>query len=96
MPARPNFTDAQLVDGTVRVEGKSDDDISDVVDIRIVLVQGDRISAGTVATIQAVWHAALPAAATGAFQVGDAVAFGIETRSTNFLTMTWTQPVRIR
>jgi hypothetical protein len=96
MPARPNFTDAQLIDGTVRVEGKSDDDISDLVDIRIVLVQGDRISSGTVSNIQAVWHAELPAASTGAFQVGDAVAFGIETRSTNLLTMTWTQPVKIR
>jgi hypothetical protein len=96
MAARPNFTDAQLINGKVRVEGKSDDDISDLVDIRIVLVQGDRISAETVANIQAVWHAELPAAATGTFQVGDAVAFGIETRSTNFLTMTWTQPVQIR
>ena len=96
MPARPNFTDAQLIDGIVRVEGKSDDDISDLVDIRIVLVQANRIAAGTVEQISAVWHAELPAAATGAFQVGDAVAFGIETRSTNLLTMTWTQPVQIR
>jgi hypothetical protein len=93
MPARPNFTDAQLVDGTVRVEGRSDDDISDVVDIRVVLVQGDRIAAGSVETIQAVWHARL---ADGAFTPGDAVAFGVETRSTNFLTMTWTEPVKIR
>jgi hypothetical protein len=96
MATRPNFTDAQLINGTVRVEGKSDDDISDLVDIRIVLVQGDRISAGTVENIQAVWHAELPAAGTGAFQPGDAVAFGVETRSTNFLTMTWTEPVKIR
>jgi hypothetical protein len=96
MATRPNFTDAQLINGKVRVEGKSDDDISDLIDIRIVLVQGNRISAGTVPNIQAVWHAELPAAATGAFQVGDAVAFGIETRSTNLLTMTWTQPVQIR
>jgi hypothetical protein len=93
---KPNFTDAQLINGKVRVEGKSDDDISDLIDIRIVLVQGDRISAGTVTNIQAVWHAELPAASTGAFQVGDAVAFGTETRSTNFLTLTWTQPVQIR
>jgi hypothetical protein len=93
MAARPNFTDAQLINGKVRVEGKSDDDISDLVDIRIVLVQGAQIAAGNVPQISAVWNAELPA---GGFQKGDAVAFGIETRSTNFLTMAWTEPVTIR
>jgi hypothetical protein len=96
MPARPNFTDAQLVNGKVRVEGKSDDDIADLLDIRIILVQGKEIAAGNVTNPQAVWHAMLETAGPGAFKVGDAVAFGIETRSTNFLTMTWTQPVQIR
>jgi hypothetical protein len=94
MPARPNFTDVQLVDGSVRVEGRSDDDIADLVDIRIVLVQGNRIASGSVENIQAVWNAMLPA--NQGFQAGDAVAFGVETRSTNFLTMTWTEPVTIR
>ena len=45
---RPNFTDVQLTDGTLRVEGRSDVDISDIVDIRVVLVQGDRITRGSV------------------------------------------------
>lgn len=93
MPARPNFTDAQLVNGKVRVEGKSDDDIADLLDIKIVLVQGTQVAAGNVPQISAVWHAELQG---GNFQVGDAVAFGVETRSTNFLTMTWTEPVKIR
>jgi hypothetical protein len=94
MPARPNFTDAQLVNGKVRVEGRSDDDISDVVDIRIVLVQGDRIGAASVEQISAVWHAEVESPT--AFETGEAVAFGVETRSENFLTMTWTEPVTIR
>jgi hypothetical protein len=93
MPARPNFTDAQLVDGKVRVEGKSDDDIADLLEIRITLVQGAQIAAASVPQISAVWNAELPAAG---FQKGDAVAFGVETRSTNFLTMTWTEPLKIR
>jgi hypothetical protein len=94
MPTRPNFTDAQLVNGKVRVEGRSDDDISDIVDIRIVLVQGDRIGAASVEQISSVWHAEVEA--VSAFHTGEAVAFGVETRSKNFLMMTWTEPVKIR
>jgi hypothetical protein len=94
MPARPNFTDAQLVNGKVRVEGRSDDDISDLVDIRVVLVQGDRIGAASVEQISAVWNVQVEAST--AFDRGDAVAFGVETRSQNFLTMSWTEPVTIR
>lgn len=100
MAAKPNFTDVQLIDGTLRVEGKSDVDISDIVDIRVVLVQGDRITRGVVDQISSVWHAELPAtdpaAASGDFSAGQAVAFGVETHSENVLTMTWTQPVTIR
>jgi hypothetical protein len=99
MPARPNFTDAQLVDGKVRVEGRSDEeDLPDIVDIRVVLVQGDRITAGTVEQISTVWRAELPATDpnSGDFQVGEAVAFGWETHKTNVFTMTWTEPVEIR
>jgi hypothetical protein len=97
---RPNFTDVQLIDGTMRVEGRSDVDISDIVEIRVVLVQGDRIARGSVEQISSVWHAELPAtdpaAGSGDFAAGEAVAFGVETRSENFLTMTWTERVTIR
>jgi hypothetical protein len=99
MPARPNFTDAQLVDGKVRVEGRSaQEDLPEIVDIRVVLVQGDRITAGSVDQISEVWRAELPARdpTGGDFTVGKAVAFGWETHRENFLTMTWTEPVEIR
>jgi hypothetical protein len=101
MATKPNFTDAQLIDGVVRVEGRSDiDDIPEIVDIRVVLVQGDRITAGSVDQISEVWRAELPAsdpsARSGDFQAGGAVAFGWETHKQNFLTMTWTEPVEIR
>jgi hypothetical protein len=100
MPARPNFTDVELIDGTLRVEGRSDNDISDILDIQVVLVQEDRITRGSVEHISSVWHAELPATdpagGSGDFTAGQAVAFGVETRSENLLTMTWTQPVTIR
>ena len=101
MPAKPNFTDAQLIDGVVRVEGRSAiEDVPEIVDIRVVLVQGDRITAGSVEQISEVWRAELPAsdpsASSGDFQAGGAVAFGWETHRENFLTMTWTEPVQIR
>jgi hypothetical protein len=99
MAARPNFTDVQLTDGTLHVVGQSDVEIPDIVDIRVVLVQGDRITRGSVEHPSAGWVAELPAtdaAGSGDFTTGQAVAFGIETRSENSLTMTWTQAVTIR
>lgn len=100
MPARPNFTDVQIIDGVVRVEGRSDDDLEDIVDIRVVLVQGERIAGGPVDEIASSWHADLPvtdpATRSGDFRPGEAVAFGVETRSENLLTMTWTETVTIR
>jgi hypothetical protein len=99
MATRPNFTDAQLVDGVVRVEGRSDEeDLPEIVDIRVVLVQGDRITAGKVDQITTVWIAELAATDpnAGDFEAGQAVAFGWETHKTNAFTMTWTEPVTIR
>jgi hypothetical protein len=93
MATKPNFTDARLIDGKVRVEGKSDDDITGLVDIRIVLVQDNRIAVGNVKQISAVWHAELEA---GGFEVGDSVVVGIETWAENALTVTWTQPLEIK
>jgi hypothetical protein len=98
---KPNFTDARIIGDNVRVEGRSDPsdpDLADIVDIRVVLVQGERMAGGSVEQISEVWHADLPvsdAAAPGAFRACDAVAFGVETRSENFLTMTWTETVSI-
>jgi hypothetical protein len=101
MPARPNFTDARIIGDTVRVEGRSDPndpDLADILDIRVVLVQDKRMASGSVEEISEVWHADLPvsdAAAPGAFHAGDAVVFGVETRSENLLTITWTETVTI-
>ena len=99
---KPNFTDARIIGDTVRVEGVSDPDdpdLADILDIRVVLVQGERMAGGSVEQISGVWHADLPvsdAAAPGSFHAGDAVAFGVETRSANLLTMTWTETVSIK
>jgi hypothetical protein len=99
MATRPNFTDAQLVNGKLRIEGVSDDeDLPEIVDIRVVLVQGERITAGKVDQISTVWSAELSATDpnAGDFHTGEAVAFGWETHKTNAFTMTWTEPVTIR
>jgi hypothetical protein len=101
MPARPNFTDARIIGDNVRVEGRSDPDdpdLADILDIRVVLVQGERMASKSVEEISEVWHADLPvsdAAVPGEFGTGDAVAFGVESRSENLLTITWTETVTI-
>jgi hypothetical protein len=98
---KPNFTDARIIGDTVRVEGVSDPDdpdLADILDIRVILVQGDRMAGGSVEQISEVWHADLPvsdAAVPGNFQPGNATAFGVETRSQNLLTLTWTETVSI-
>jgi hypothetical protein len=97
MPGKPGFTDVQIVGDKVRVGGTSDADVSDVVDIRVTLVQGKRIAAGPVTQIATDWKAELPVRdPAGDFQKGEAVAFGVETRSENLFTMTWTETVTIR
>jgi hypothetical protein len=98
---RPNFTAANLIGGKVRVEGISDDDLSDVIDIRVLLVQEQHIAGGFVDKEQAsasvdkvttAWHAELAAAD---FHTGPAVAFGVELRRENFATFSWAQPMTI-
>lgn len=102
MAAKPNFTDARITGDVVRVEGRSDPsdpDLADILDIRVILVQGDRMASGSVEQISAVWHANLPvsdAATPGAFDAGEAVVFGVESRKENLLTMTWTETVTIQ
>jgi hypothetical protein len=97
MPGKPSFTDVQIVGDKLRVGGESDADVSDVVDIRVTLVQGQRIAAAPVSQIASSWKAELPVSdPAGDFQAGEAVAFGVETRSENVLTMTWAETVTIR
>lgn len=104
---RPNFTSVILheVDGvgTVQVEGTSDDTddpaLSDIVDIVVVLVQGDRIARQSVNKVTNPWIADVPqrdpAGSAQDFQKGEAIAFGVESRVENSLVMTWTEHVTI-
>lgn len=100
---KPSFSDeAELTDGEVRVEGQSLDDTgTDILDIRVVLVQEDRITSAHVDKAGTSWHATLPDpdgpdAGSVEFEEGPAVAFGVETRRHNFTAITWTEPVTIR
>jgi len=97
---RPNFVALKLIGDTVRAEGISDDeDVDDIIDIRVVLAQGDRIAAGPVDKLGvSAWHADLPVddpEAKSAFHVGDAVVFGAQTHKENVTTTIWAQTLPI-
>jgi len=103
MAFRPNFTALEIDGGTVFVRGLSAPndpaDFADIVDIRVVLVQDDRVQPGAIDNLMSDWVARLPvqdpAGAAGDFHVGDAVAFGVETRRKDATTITWTQTLPI-
>ena len=101
MGVRPNFADdAQLTDGSVRVEGQSPED-SDILDIRVALVQGDQVSErrSRQAGLGVACHPPRPDgpdASSVDFQPGLAVAFGVETHRENLMTITWAEPMTIR
>lgn len=101
MGTRPNFADdAQLTDGSVRVEGQSPEH-SDILDLRVALVQGDQVTSAKVDKLGSPWHAILPDptgpdASSVEFQPGLAVAFGVETHRENLMTISWAEPVTIR
>lgn len=101
MPARPNFTDVELIDDRVSVGGVSDqEELADIVDIRVVLVQEDRIASGFVEEVTPDWNADVPVkdpdATASDFHTGEAVAMGVETRKENAMTVTWVEGVTIR
>jgi hypothetical protein len=102
MPIKPNFTDVVLTGGFVKVNGLSEaSDVAgfDIIDIQVVLAQGNRIARGGVGKIVTEWQANLPvsddAGLAPDFQPGAAVAFGVETHRENLATVTWAQPVQI-
>jgi hypothetical protein len=100
MSAKPNFTDVELVDDTVSVGGVSDEeDLSDIIDIRVVLAQGERVASGQVDKLVSAWHANLPVkdpeAEAEDFGAGPAVAFGVQTHRENFTTISWIETVTI-
>jgi hypothetical protein len=97
MPGKPGFTDVQIVGDMVNVGGESDADVSDVVDIRVMLVQEKRIAEAPVTEIASSWKAELPVSdPAGDFHAGEAVAFGVETRREELAPLTWAETVTIR
>jgi hypothetical protein len=103
MPFRPNFTALEIDGDTVLVRGLSapndPEDFADIVDIRVVLVQGDRVHPATVDELMSDWVARVPVqdpgGTAGDFGPGDAVVFGVETRRRDATTITWTQHLPI-
>jgi hypothetical protein len=104
---RPNFTDIRIQGGKVKVKGVSgvDEetgsrvDFDDVVDIRVVLIQGDRTEHGPVDSIDPNWTATFDVAdQTGSapdFHAGDAVAIGVERRRQNATVISWAETMPI-
>ncbi len=94
MAFKPNFTSARLDGDTVAVSGvSSPEPAGDIVDIRVILAQGERIERGRVEVVGSSWQAKVPAAG---FVAGPATAFGVETRHEHFTTITWAEQVDIR
>ena len=104
---RPNFDNVFITDSPdpgddaqiVRVTGTSDEDVSDILNILVVLVQGQRIARGSVDKVTSGWFAEFPVidpeGQQPAFAKGDAIAFGVETRKEHSTTITWIQNVVI-
>ena len=103
MGYRPNFTGVELRGSTVHVHGLSapgdPEFLADIVDIRVVLVQGRRLARATADQLRSDWVARVPVAdPAGAgpdFHLGDAVAYGVETHEVNAMTITWIEGVTI-
>jgi hypothetical protein len=107
MAIKPNFTDAKLMGTEVRVFGVSDeDDSADILDIRITLVQGDRVASDSqrvasrpVTNLGTNWNAVFPVhdpdGQQADFRRGPVSAFGVEIRRTNATTTTWAQALTI-
>jgi hypothetical protein len=93
MAFKSNFTSARLSGDTAIVSGVSSEPADDIVDIRVILAQGERIERGRVEVVGSSWQAKVPAAG---FVAGPATAFGVETRHEHFTTITWAEQVDIR
>ena len=84
----------------MRLEGVSDpDDLGDIVEIRVFLEQGGRPHGDTAELAAYLREAARLELACdrceGDFRVGQALAFGVETRSDPVTTITWAEAVDI-
>ena len=93
MAFKHNFTGVQRADDSLVVSGASDPEPrDDILAVRVVLAQGERIEAAAVADVGAVWSVHVP---SGGFAAGPATAVGVETRREHSTTITWVQPVDI-
>lgn len=91
MAFRPKFTAALLDKGGVTVSGTSVDTV-DVLDISVVLQQGDRVARRSVIKIDQAWDVRFEDEGFVADQV---VAVGVESRREHLTTTTWTQTLII-
>jgi hypothetical protein len=97
MPARPNFTAAELdeAEDTVRLSGNSNDQPLPV-EIRVFLEQGTaqasgaEVALGPVNRLNTAWVAELSAPG---FTKGPALASGVEVRMEPFTVTSWTEQV---
>lgn len=93
MAFKQAFSSLRRGDGTIVLSGQSDPDPpGDILDIRVILAQGERIAPASVENPSESWNVDVPAEG---FVSGPAVAFGIETRRVNATTITWAQPFDI-
>lgn len=93
MAFKPNFTAVQRTGDTVVVSGASSPEpANDIVGIRVILAQGERIEPAAVEKVDSAWRVEIPAEG---FVAGPATAFGVETRREDFTTVTWAQAVDI-
>jgi hypothetical protein len=104
---RPNFTDIRIQDGKVKVKGVSGIepdtgsrvDFTDVVEIRVVLIQGDRVDQGLVDALDPNWTATFdvadPIGSAPDYPPGDAVAVGVERRLENATVISWSETLPI-
>jgi hypothetical protein len=86
MSVRPNFTGVERRGDKVRVSGVSDDDFADIVDIQVVLTQGNQIVRKVVQDRGSVWVVEFD---SKDFVAGPVMVFGWETRKENFTTISW-------
>lgn len=91
MVFKANFTSLMRDGETIRVVGKSED-AGDVIEIRVVLAQGEKVERGTVDEVSESWVVEIPA---DGFEAGPAFVFGVETRRTNLTTVTWAESLTI-
>jgi hypothetical protein len=104
---KPNFDEVRIVGNKVLIQGISGE-VDDIATIRVILAQerniddglgtfvdeGDDVirARGRIVGVDTLWQVELP---LGQFKVGPAVAFGVEQRKENFLTVSWAEPVDV-